>query len=43
MSYKKMKEINTLAQKKGIELKTISDFIKFAKRIDYENNNTVWR
>jgi len=36
MSYKKMQEINTIAEKKGIELKTISDFIKFAKEINYE-------
>ncbi len=35
MSYKKMQEINTIAEKKGIELKTISDFVKFAKELDY--------
>ena len=35
MSYKKMKEISTIAKKQGIELKTISDFAKFAKEINY--------
>jgi len=34
MSYKKMKEISTLAEKQGIELKTISDFLQFAKEFD---------
>ena len=38
MSYKKMQEINTLAQKQGIELKTISDFLKFAKELENEQN-----
>ena len=36
MSYNQMKEISTLAEKQGIELKTISEFIKFAKDINYE-------
>ena len=36
MSYQKMKEITTLAEKKGIELKTVSDFAKFAKDLNYE-------
>jgi len=37
MSYNQMKEISTLAEKQGIELKTILEFIKFAKDINYEN------
>ena len=36
MSYNKMVELNKIADKKGIELKTISDFIKFAKDLNYE-------
>ena len=36
MSYKKMREISTLAQEQGIELKTISDFIAFAKEVQNE-------
>jgi len=36
MSYQEMKKINTIAEQKGIELKTISDFIKFAKECNHE-------
>jgi len=36
MSYKKMQEINTIAEEQGIELKTISDFIAFAKEVQNE-------
>jgi hypothetical protein len=39
MSYQRMKEINTIAEKRGIKLKTISDFIKFAKEFNYEKAN----
>jgi len=36
MSYKKMKEISKLAKEKGINLETISDFLKFAKKFNYK-------
>lgn len=29
-----MKEISTIAQEQGIELKTISDFLQFAKELN---------
>jgi hypothetical protein len=37
MSYQKMKEISTLAREKGIEIKTVSQFAKFAKGCNNEN------
>jgi predicted metallo-beta-lactamase superfamily hydrolase len=40
MSYKKMREITKLAEKQGVELKTIADFVTFANENKLYNKNT---
>ncbi len=34
MSYKKMKTLQSLATAQGIKLVTISDFVKFSRRVE---------